>query len=123
MVEQDKPKHSYIFGDFLGKAMSKVDLRTQLEASMMSMSLMLIGLCATVVYLGFFVPFPLWYKIFLIINLLAGLVFLWSNLVTQYQQYQNYMEVLDFNKQPIAIEPTFELADVDFLENNNEKEN
>ena len=96
MVEK---KHPYIFGDFLGQAMSKVDLRTQLEASMMSMSLMLIGLCATAVYLSFFVQFPLWYKIFLIINLLAGLVFLWSNLVTQYQQYQNYMEVVDFNKQ------------------------
>jgi len=97
MVEQtDKPKHNYIFGDFLGKAMSKVDLRTQLEASMMSMALILVGLVVSSVYIFFFIDFPLWYRIVLVINMLAGLVFLWSNLVTQYQQYQNYMEVLDF---------------------------
>ena len=94
MVE--KKQHSYVFGDFLGKAMSRVDLRTQLEASMMSMALILVGLVISSIYIFFFVNFPLWYRIVLVINMLAGLVFLWSNLVTQYQQYQNYMEVLEF---------------------------
>jgi len=98
MVEE-KPKANYFFGDILGKAMSKVDLRTQLEAGMMSMAFMLIGLIVTSIYIALYVSFPLWYKIFLIINLLAGLVLFISNLITQFQQYQNYMEVVSFTQQ------------------------
>ena len=79
--------------------MSKVDLRTQYEAAMMSMSLMMVGLVVTGFYLVLYTTFPLWYKIFLTINLLAGLVFFSSNLITQYQQYLSYMEVYDFNQQ------------------------
>ena len=78
--------------------MSKVDLRTQFEAGLMSMSLMMIGLIVTGFYIVIYINFPLWYKIFLCINLLAGLVFFWSNLITQFQQYQNYMQVQDFKK-------------------------
>jgi hypothetical protein len=32
-------------------------------------------------------------------NLIAGLIFFISNLVTQFQQYKNYMEIAEFNKQ------------------------
>lgn len=96
---EEKLKHNYIFGDLLGKAMAKVDMRTQYEASMMSMSLMMIGLIVTGIYLIIYIQFALWYKIFLSINMLAGLVFFWSNLVTQFQQYNNYMEAIDFTKQ------------------------
>ena len=95
---EEKKKPAYIFGDVLGTLMSKVDLRTQLESSMMSLSLMLIGLIVTGFYLVIYINFPLWYKIMLVINLLAGLVFFSSNLITQFQQYQNYMEVVEFNK-------------------------
>jgi len=95
---EEKKKYNYFFGDHLGRVMAKVDTRTQLEASMLSMALMMVGLVVTIVYLVIYTAFPLWYKIFLVLNLLAGLVFFWSNLVTQYQQYQNYMEVIDFTK-------------------------
>ena len=99
MAKQEKKKPTYIFPNFLGKIMAKIDLRTQLESSMMSLSLMLVGLVITGYYLIMYIDFPLWYKISLTINLLAGLFFFMSNLVTQFQQYQNYMEVVEFNKQ------------------------
>lgn len=89
-------KHNYIFPDILAKSMAKVDVRTQYEAGMLSMALMMIGLLVTGFYLVAYTELALWYKIFLCINIFAGLVFFWSNLVTQYQQYLNYMEVNDF---------------------------
>jgi len=101
MVEK---KPTYIFGNVLGNLMSKLDLRVQLEASMMSMTLILIGLVLSTFYMTFYVQFPLWYKITLIVNLLAAFVFLTSNLITTYQQYQNYMQVIEFNKNIQEVE-------------------
>lgn len=89
---------TYIFPDILAKTMSKIDLRTQLEASMMSMSLMMIGLFITALYIGFYASFPIWYKVVLEINFLAGLIFMMSFLITTFQQYQNYMEVAVFQE-------------------------
>lgn len=97
-VETDKEIHKYIFPDILARAMSKVDIQTQFESSLMSMSLMMIGLVVTGFYLVFYTTFALWYKIFLVINLLAGLVFFWSNLITQFQMFQNYMKVKQYNE-------------------------
>jgi hypothetical protein len=87
---------NYIFGDLLGNFMGKIDLRTQYEASMMSMTLMIGGLIVTAIYVWFFIDFPLWYKIVLEINFLAGFIFMNSFLITTFQQYRNYMEVQTF---------------------------
>jgi len=92
-------KHNYIFPNPLANLMAKIDLRVQLEGSMMSMTLILMGLAVSTFYMAVYVNLPLWYKITLVINLLAAFVFISSNLVTTYQQYLNYMEVVDFNKQ------------------------
>ena len=92
----EKPKSNYIFPDVLGKAMSKLDLRVQLEASMMSMTLIVIGLILTTIYLIIYSQFVIWYKIVVIINCLAGIVFMSSSLVTTFQQYQNYMQIKQF---------------------------
>jgi hypothetical protein len=89
-------KNKYIFPDFLAKWMSKVDQRTQFEASMMSMSLMAIGLIITITYLIIYMDFAVWYKVLLVINGVAGIVFFWSYLVTTFQQYLTYMEAVDF---------------------------
>lgn len=89
----------YIFPDFLSKAMSKVDLRTQFEASMLSMSMMSVGLILTVIYFIIYFKFALWYKIFLGINGLAGLVFMWSMIITTFNQYQSYLEAIKFQKE------------------------
>lgn len=92
-------KHTYFFPNFVGRAMARVDMRTQLEASMVSMTLILIGLILTTVYILFFVAFPLWYKITVVINLLAGFGFITSNLVTTFQQYQSYLSAVEFQAQ------------------------
>ena len=97
-TKEDYKKPSYIFPDFLGDFMSKIDTRVQLEASMMSMTLMMCGLVISGIYVTLYIDFPLWYKIVLVINILAGLLFMSSFLVTSFQQYRNYMEVQSFQK-------------------------
>lgn len=89
---------NYIFGDVLGNLMSKVDLKTQYEASMMSMTLMMAGLIVTAVYVWIYIDFPLWYKIVLEINFICGFVFMWSFLVTTLQQYKNYIGAREFQQ-------------------------
>jgi len=117
MEKTDKIKHNYIFPDILSKAMAKLPLSVQYEASMMSMSLMVLGLITTTIYLTFYTTFVLWYKIFLIINCLAGIVFMLSFLITTFQQYQNYMEVKEFQEQ--IKEDKIEKINEDETNNNN----
>ena len=92
----EKQKHNYIFPDIIGRAMAKIDLRTQLEASLLSMVLILIGLVLTTFYIIFYVAFPLWYKIIVVINLIAGFGFISSNLITTYQSYNSYLNAVEF---------------------------
>ena len=92
-------KNSYIFPDIVGKMMARIDMRTQLEASLLSMTLILIGLFLTTIYILFYVAFPLWYKIVVIINLVAGIGFISSNLVTTFQSYQSYLNAIEFQKE------------------------
>ena len=89
-------KNKYIFPNILANWMSKVDMRTQYEASMLSMFLMLLGLIVTITYFVFFFGFALWYKFVLVLNGIAGFVFMSSFLITTYQQYLSYMETIDF---------------------------
>lgn len=99
MVELEVPEkklHTYFFPDILGKAMMGVPLNVQLEANLVSMSLMSVGLIITIIYLCVYFNLALWYKIFLIINGIAGLMFFISSIVTTFQQYNNYMEILEY---------------------------
>lgn len=98
VVKEESKRFNYFFPDLLGRVMSKVDLRTQLEANLLSMTLMFFGLITTIIYIAIYVNFPLWYKIFLDINLVAGLAFFLSNIITTYQQYQNFMAVRQFQE-------------------------
>lgn len=86
----------YIFPDFLAKAMAKVDQRTQYESSMMSMSLMSIGLVLSAVYMCIYTELMLWFKIVIVINSFFGILFMWSYIVMTYQQYNSYMEAKAF---------------------------
>src|SRR3972149_4798238 len=92
MTDQLKPSQAsqgtpgYIFPDFLAKAMAKVDLRTQYEASMLSMTLISIGLVVSVVYFLLYFNFQTWYKVVLVVNGLAGILFMWSFIITTYNQ-------------------------------------
>ena len=94
LESQQTPK--YIFPNLLAKAMAKVDLRTQYEASMLSMTFIMVGLVVSVVYFIIYLDFALWYKIILGINGLAGVIFMSSYLITTYQQYKSYMEIIVF---------------------------
>ncbi len=88
-MEKDK---RYIFPNFMAEMMSKVDTRVQFEASLMSMLFILVGMLVMAVYMIFFTNFNLFMKIMVGINSIAGFVFLWSYLVTTYQQYTSYLE-------------------------------
>lgn len=90
---QEPPK--YIFPDFFAKWMSKVDQRTQFEASMMSMTLIMAGMVVSVIYFTIYMKFALWFKIVFIINGLAGIVFMTSYLITQYQQYSSFIQAAE----------------------------
>jgi hypothetical protein len=90
----DKNKR-YIFPKTLAEAMSKVDQRVQYEASMMSMVFILTGLIVMAVYMIFFTEFTTFMKVMVGINTVAGFIFLWSYLVTTYQQYLSYLEAAD----------------------------
>jgi len=98
-MKDEKKKANYCFPNFLAQAMSKVDMRTQLEASLMSMTLILIGMVISIFYFIFYVSFVLWYKIVLIINLLAGLIFISSFIITTFQQYQSYLSAIGFQEE------------------------
>lgn len=95
----DKKTYNYCFPNFLGQAMSKIDMRTQLEASLLSMSFILLGMGISIVYFVVYFTFPLWYKIVLVINGLAGVVFLTSFLITTFQSYQSYLNAIEFQKE------------------------
>lgn len=94
MLDLEKSKR-YIFPKTLAEAMSKVDQRVQYEASMMSMVFILLGLIVMAVYMIFFTDFTTFMKVMVGINTVAGFVFLWSYLVTTYQQYLSYLEAVD----------------------------
>jgi len=97
--KKDKNVPKYIFPNFLAKAMSKVDMRTQYEASMLSLAFILFGIITSAIYFVVILDFATWYKIFLVLNALAGMLFLSSFLVTTYQQYRTYMIALNFQKE------------------------
>lgn len=89
--EQDKT-YNYCIPNPMASFMSKIDDRTQMEASLMSMLLLLVGMIAFGVYLVAFTDFSWWFKGMTIFNSLCGFIFLFSYLVTTFQQYQSLME-------------------------------
>lgn len=93
--KKDKEKHTYCFPNIMAKAMKKIDDRTQMEASLLSMSLLLIGLIMVCVYIVAWGDFSWWFKGMTIFNTLCGFIFLSSYLVTVYQQYVSYMTSME----------------------------
>lgn len=103
---------SYIFPDAVAKVMAKIDQRTQMEATMLSLTLMSIGLILSVVYACIYLDIKLWFKIVLAINGLFGLMFMYSSLITAYQQYLSFMQARDLQEQIAALNtPTITVID------------
>lgn len=86
-------KGTYIFPDVLAQMMKGVSQRTQYEAELMSLTFILLGLIVMGIYVCFFTGTSLFVKILTGVNVLAGFVFMFSRLVTSFQQYHNYLLV------------------------------
>ena len=93
--QKTKEKHTYCFPNIMAKAMKKIDDRTQMEASLLSMAFLLVGLLLVCVYITIWGDFSWWFKGMTIFNSLCGFIFLSSYLVTVYQQYVRYMETAE----------------------------
>lgn len=105
--KKKKVKNSYIFPNFLAMAMKNAEMKTQLESSMLSMALLLIGMLLMGIYSILYLTQGWIFKGLIIFNLLAGFLFMSSYLVTTYQQYTSYLGALEIQKQmnPEMIEP------------------
>jgi len=95
--KREKEKHRYCLPNFLAKAMSKVDMRTQMQASMLSQFLLLIGLTIMVLFMIFSRQTTGFYKFLIIFNLLCGWLLISSYLITTYDQYKNYANAMGFD--------------------------
>ncbi len=93
-MSKEKEKLKFIFPNVMAKMMKKIDMRTQLESSMISMFLIMCSIMLMVFYLIFFGEVSIAYKIILLLNLGCGLLFISSNLITSYHQYISYMDVM-----------------------------
>jgi len=74
--------------------MKGISQRTQYEASLMSMIFILLGLIFMTIYIPFASGLSVVMKVAIVINGIAGFVFISSYLVTTFQQYQNYLIVM-----------------------------
>ncbi len=98
--KKEKEKLKFIFPNMMAKMMKNVDMRTQMESSIMSMFMILVGMCLMTIYLIFFGDMGIVYKCLILFNLCCAFLFISSFLVTTYQQYVSYMEMagIDPNK-------------------------
>ena len=100
VVTADKvtSKHKYIFPNFMAKAMANVDPKTQYESAMLSSALILIGIIATSIMMVFFMDLSVTYKVLIALNCIGGFLYISSSLVTVYQQYANYCDIMEIQK-------------------------
>jgi Zn-dependent protease with chaperone function len=77
----------------MAKMMKKIDMRSQLEASMISMTFIMIGMIIMVIYLIIYAQMGLFYKGLIVFNLLCAFIFISSFLITTYHQYISFMEI------------------------------
>jgi len=89
-----KEKHRYIFPSKMAKKMKEISTRAQLEASMMSMTLICIGMVLFIIFQLIYGEGTWLFRGMLIFNLLCGIVLLGAGAITTYQQYVNHMEVM-----------------------------
>ena len=92
-MSKEKEKLSFVFPDLMAKFMKKVTMRTQLESSLLSMSMILTGMTIMAVYLIIYGEMGIFYKCLVLFNLACGFLFISSFLVTTYQQYISYMNM------------------------------
>ena len=106
------------------KGLKKFSPKEQMEMSIFTLIGMIVLLAITTVYLAFFQDFTTFFRILIVINGLFGIGFLFSMLITTYQQYamlstvDNAQEMLEGIK---ALEETFKTTDMKGGETENDK--
>jgi hypothetical protein len=88
-------KYSYAFPDKMAKIMKKIDVRTQLEAALLAMFFILIGMVLLDIYMVFFMNFDWWFKGLILFNSFWGFAFLLTTMISQYQSYVTYMQTVE----------------------------
>lgn len=86
-------KGNYIFGDTFGNVMRKTSVKFQLEAAMMSLVMLIIGITATAAYIIGWTDFSLFFKIMTGTNAFFGMLLLYSQLAGLFQSYQSVIEM------------------------------
>lgn len=81
------------------RMMSGLSTQYQMEASMISLVIIMIGMIIIAVYTIFFLNLSNFMRIMVGINAVAGLVFLSSFLITQYQQYLSLLAALKIQEE------------------------
>jgi O-antigen/teichoic acid export membrane protein len=89
----------YIFPQKLADFMGKITMRTQMEATMLSLTFIMFGMIFFAVYIIFFLEATKFFKIGVAVNSFFGLMFLSSYLVTTYQQYKTYKMAMNLYKE------------------------
>ena len=97
-MTKKKEKHSYVFPDLMAKMMKKIDMRTQMESSLLSMFMIMVGMILMATYLFFFTEGSAYYKGLILFNLGCAFLFISSFLVTTYQQYVSYMDLMGIDQ-------------------------
>ncbi len=98
-MAKEKEKFKFIFPNFVAKGMAKVDMRTQMEAGLISQFLLLTGLTIMVILMLWTTPGSAFYVGMIVFNLSCGWLLISSNLITTYQQYTNYMDSMGYDPQ------------------------
>ncbi len=103
--KKDKEKLRFFFPSKIAERMKKIDTRTQLEASMSSMALIMVGMLLLAVHQLIYSEQGWVFISLMVFNMLCGFLFLGSYLVTTYQQWVNHMEIMgiDPDKEKVAV--------------------
>jgi len=100
MTKEPKEKYKFVFPNAMAKMMAKVNMRTQMESSMLSQGLLLVGLTImAILMLWTSSDRSIFSTIMIVFNLCAAWLLMSSYLVTTYQQYTNYMEAAGYDPQ------------------------
>ena len=88
--------YNYCIPSPMAKLMSMIDDRTQMEASLLSMFMLLMGMMLFTVYIAVYSGWGWWMRGMTIFNGICGMLFMFSYLITTFQQYQSLRETQDF---------------------------
>jgi preprotein translocase subunit Sss1 len=77
----------YIFPDKVAKVFRRPSERTQLEASLMGLSIMIIGSIGLIIYFVFMTDISIWFKVLISFSGVGFFLLQSSSLVTTYLQY------------------------------------